>query len=118
MLNLNHKKLDTWKEGIKFVTFIYKITENFPKSELYGLTNQMRRAAVSIPSNISEGASRNSAIERRRFYEISRSSLVELDTQIEIAFTLKYISEEIIPELNEKINHLFALLSNLIKNTI
>ena len=57
MLNLNHKKLDRWKEGIKFVTFIYKITENFPKSELYGLTNQMRRAAVSIPSNISEGAS-------------------------------------------------------------
>ena len=55
MLNLNHKKLDTWKEGIKFVTFIYKITEKFPKSELYGLTNQMRRAAVSIPSNISEG---------------------------------------------------------------
>ncbi len=118
MLNLNHKKLDTWKEGIKFVTFIYKITEKFPKSELYGLTNQMRRAAVSIPSNISEGASRNSAIERRRFYEISRSSLVELDTQIEIATRLKYISEETIPELNEKINHLFALLSNLIKNTI
>jgi len=97
---------------------VSKITEKFPKSELYGLTNQMRRAAVSIPSNISEGASRNSAIERRRFYEISRFSLVELDTQIEIAIRLKYISEETIPELNEKINHLFALLSNLIKNTI
>ncbi|HKJ69171.1 MAG TPA: four helix bundle protein [bacterium] len=80
MLNLNHKKLDVWNKSIKLVKEIYAITEHFPSSEIYGLTKQLRRAAVSIPSNIAEGSSRSSSIERKRFFEISRSSLAEIDT--------------------------------------
>lgn len=77
----------------------------------------MRRAAISIPSNISEGAARPSAKERRRFYQIARASLVELDTQLEIAHKLKYLREEDITEIDEKMNHAFAMLSNMIKKT-
>lgn len=117
MLNLNHKKLDAWKIAIEFVTQVYQLTEGFPKAEIYGLTNQMRRAAVSIPSNIAEGASRNSPIERKRFYEIARSSLAEIDTQLEISLKLSYCSEQKTHSLKEKMNHLFALLSMLIRST-
>ena len=85
MLNLGHKKLDVWKDSMNFVIVIYKFTGSFPNNELYGLISQIRRAAVSIPSNIAEGASRNSSNERRRYYQIARSSLVELDTQLEIS---------------------------------
>jgi len=82
MLKLNHKKLEVWKASIELVTDIYRITNSFPISELYGLVNQVRRAAISVPSNISEGAARKSAAERRRFFEISRSSLSEIDTNV------------------------------------
>src|SRR3990172_10973281 len=110
MLRLNHKNLDVWKMGIELVTEVYKLTNNFPKSEIYGITNQVRRAAVSIPSNIAEGAARNSAGERKRFFEIARSSLVEIDTQLEISVKLNFCNEEKISNLSEKINHLFASL--------
>lgn len=117
MLDLNHKKLDVWKLAIKFVADVYRKTDDFPKLEVYGLTNQLRRAAVSIPSNIAEGASRKSADERKRFYEIARSSLVEIDTQLEIATRLDYCSEESVSPQGETMNHLFAMLSRLIKGT-
>jgi len=93
MLNLNHKKLDVWNKSIELVREVYLLTENFPKSEIYGLTSQLRRAAISVPSNIAEGASRNSARDRRRFYEIARSSLSEVDTQIEIALQLHFCTK-------------------------
>lgn len=85
MLNLSHKNLDTWKLSIRFVKLIYDITGSFPKSEIYGLTNQLRRASVSVASNIAEGAARKSSIERKRFFEMGRSSIDEADTQLEIA---------------------------------
>ena len=116
MLNLKHKTLEVWKRAVEFVTDIYQATENFPKSELYGITNQLRRAAVSVPSNIAEGASRKSLLERKRFYEIARSSLVEIDTQLEIALRLRYCSDGALTPLGDKMNHLFAMLSNLIKH--
>lgn len=75
MLKLNHKKLNVWTLSLSLIKDLYKMTENFPKSEIFGITNQIRRAAVSIASNIAEGASRKSMSERKRFYEISRSSL-------------------------------------------
>ena len=100
-----------------FVLEIYNITENFPKSEIYGITNQIRRASVSIISNIAEGASRKSSTERKRFYEIARSSLVELDTQFEISISLKYCSEPDIIKISEKMNHIFAMLSKMIEKT-
>ncbi len=73
---------------------IYKVTEEFPGHELYGLTNQMRRAAVSIPCNIAEGSARSSGRESAQFYNIARASLSELDTQVEIAKRLMYIGTE------------------------
>ena len=117
MLSLNHKNLNVWKNSINLVAEIYKLTKFFPKEELYGLSSQLRRASVSIPSNIAEGSSRNSAIERKRFYEISRSSLVEIDTQIEIALLLKYLNNEDISNLEKESNNVFALLTALINKT-
>lgn len=116
MLQLSHKNLDVWKASVAFVSDIYKLTDNFPKTELYGIVNQIRRASVSIPSNIAEGASRNSLKDRNRFYIFARSSLVELDTQLEIATQLKYCSEEELVSISEKVNHIFAMLSKMIKN--
>ena len=117
MLKLNHKKLDVWKISISFITDIYKITESYPKSEIYGLISQSRRAAVSIASNIAEGASRKSIIERKRFFEIARSSTVELDTQLEISLVLGYSLREELNIISDKINRFFAMLSKLIKKT-
>lgn len=82
MLNLNHKDLKVWEKSIELVTDIYALTDDFPSEEKFGLISQLRRASVSIPSNIAEGASRKSENERKRFYEIARSSLVEVDTQM------------------------------------
>ena len=117
MLDLKHKRLDTWKLSIQLVKEIYKETEKFPKAEMYGITGQLRRAAVSIPSNIAEGSSRKSGIERKRFYEIARSSLIEVDTQLEIASELDYLSEDKDSIFSETLNHLFAKLTNLALRT-
>ena len=83
MLDLKHKNLEAWKHAMKLAREIYRATADFPSSELYGLRSQLRRCAVSVPSNVAEGVSRSSSADRRRFYEIARSSLVELDTQLE-----------------------------------
>ncbi len=111
MLDLKHKNLRVYRESIQLTKLIYLITEHFPRHEQYGLVNQMRRAAISISSNLSEGSARKSKAERVRFYEIARSSLVELDTQIETAIELKYLKRDELEELNEKINCVFALIS-------
>ncbi len=117
MLKLNHKKLKVWQLSLDFVSSVYQMTSLFPKVEIYGITNQLRRAAVSLPSNIAEGASRNSLQERNRFYEIARSSLVEIDTQIELSKRLAYCKKEDLLALEEQMNHLFAMLSNMIKRS-
>jgi len=117
MINLSHKKLDVWKLSVKATADIYAITLLFPKHELYGLTSQLRRASVSIPSNIAEGAARKSAKERRRFYEIARSSLVEIDTQLEIAKKLDYVTDSDLNGVEDELEHIFAMLSNLMKKT-
>ena len=115
MLNLNHKKLDVWQLSIRFVSKIYKITSKYPKEELFGLISQTRRASVSISANIAEGAARKNLLERKRFFEILRASLVEVDTHIEIARNLNYIDEKILSELDKELNELFAKLSNFIE---
>jgi four helix bundle protein len=117
MLVLNHKKLEVWKISIELVAEIYRITKLLPKEEIFGLTNQLRRASVSIISNIAEGSARKSSIERKRFYEISRSSIVEIDAQIEIAHKLNYFSQEQIEKLYILIDQIFAMLSKLIQKT-
>ena len=117
MLNLSHKRLDVWKHSLELIKIIYKVTEEFPKNEYYGISNQMRRCSVSVSSNLAEGCSRKSANEKKRFFEISRSSLVELDTQIEISLQLNYLKVNSSDHLDELINKLFAKLSNLIIKT-
>lgn len=114
MLNLSHKSLDVWNHSIELIKIIYKLTENFPPKEIYGISNQLRRASVSIASNIAEGCARKSSIEKKRFIEISRSSLVEVDTQLIISKELDYLSDEDLQQFNELLNKLFAKLSNLI----
>jgi four helix bundle protein len=91
---MDHKDLDVWQKAIDFVAKIYKITDLFPKTELYGLTNQLRRAAVSVPSNIAEGAARGSNKEFIQFLYIALGSLSETETQIIIAMKLGYIKED------------------------
>ena len=117
MLNLNHKKLDVWKLSVDLIAEIYSITGNFPKEELFGLTSQLRRAAISVASNIAEGASRKSKIERKRFFEISRSSLVEIDTQLEISSVLNLITIQQTNSINEMLNKLFAKITRLLERT-
>jgi len=117
MLNLNHKKLNVWKNSIELVKAIYQLTQELPKYEIYGLSSQLRRAAVSIPANIAEGSSRRTANDRKRFYEIARSSLVEIDTLLEIAFSANLLDRTKTDEISELMNATFAKLSNLIIKT-
>jgi four helix bundle protein len=80
MLNLSHKDLEVYKISLLLVKEIYKLTRSYPKEEQFVLVTQLRRAAISVCSNLAEGAARKSGREKKRFYEISRSSLVEIDT--------------------------------------
>ena len=116
MLKLSHKKLKVWKQSMILIKSIYQLTESFPKEEKFGLTSQLKRAAISTASNISEGAARKSKKEKRRFYEIARSSLVEIDTQVVIAIELEFIADKEITELTKMVNKIFAMLSGLIKS--
>jgi len=86
----DHKELNAWKVSMDFVAEVYAITRVFPKEEIYGLTSQLRRAAVSIPSNISEGAARNSSKEFVQFLHIALGSAAEVETQLLIAQRLDY----------------------------
>lgn len=116
-LELNHKKLDVWIFSKKLVKDIFMATEEFPKSELFGIVSQIRRAVVSVVCNLSEGSARKSQIERKRFYEISRSSLVEVDTLLEISFDLSFIKEDNYMQLNSSVVQIFKMISKLIQNT-
>ena len=111
----NFRDLDIWQLGKKLVVDVYKITQSLPKEENYGLTSQMRRAAISIPSNIAEGFNRFHNKEYRQFLYIAIGSCAELETQIEIAFELRYINEVVKNELLEAIDHESRMLRNLIK---
>ncbi len=108
-----HKDLDVWKSGIGLVKNVYENTRKFPDDERYGLSSQMRRAAVSIPSNIAEGAGRGSKKEFVHFLYISLGSLSELETQVIVAGELDYIND--ITKLLEKVEILRRKLLNLIK---
>ncbi len=92
----SYKDLLIWQKGIDIVTNLYQLVENFPKEELYALSSQLKRAAVSIPSNIAEGYGRNSTQSYIHFVSISRGSLFELETQLLVAQKLKFIKNEIL----------------------
>jgi four helix bundle protein len=110
-----HKDLNVWKESIDLVTLIYEKTKSFPKDELFGLTSQIRCSAISIPSNISEGAARESNKEFLRFLFISQGSVSELDTQLIIAYNLKFLSNEDNYLISEKLGAIRKMLAGLIK---
>jgi four helix bundle protein len=109
-----HKDLDIWKRGLELVTEVYKLTKNFPKEETYGLSSQMQRAAVSYPSNIAEGAARNSKPDYIRFVYIALGSLSELETQVIISKKLGYTSN--IEKLLDEIAILRKMTLNFIKH--
>jgi four helix bundle protein len=113
MLELSHKNMIVWEKGIKLIKEVYRITDKFPYDEKFGLVSQLRRAAVSVVSNISEGEARKTSKEKRRFYEISCASLVEIDAQIEISLELNFISKEDVTKLSVLLNESFAMLSKL-----
>jgi four helix bundle protein len=109
--------LDTWKESHKLVIMIYNITKNFPKEEIYGLTNQIRRAAISITSNIAEGFSRQSYAEKVQFYSIAQGSNTELQNQLLISKDIKYIDGKIFDEIFNQSVVVHKLLNGLIKKS-
>ncbi|MCK4398698.1 MAG: four helix bundle protein [Methanophagales archaeon] len=108
----NFKELKVWQKGIELVAIVYKITSSFPEEEKYGLIAQMRRAAVSIPSNIAEGHLRKTAKDFKQFLSIARGSCAELETQIIIAHELDFIHGDNFENLSSKIEELSKMLSS------
>ena len=111
-----HKDLEAWKNSIELVSDIYKITASFPKEEIYALVSQIRRSAVSIPSNIAEGSGRNHYKEFIQFLFIALGSMSELETQLIISFNLGFINKQTFDELNDKMNLIRSQISGLIKH--
>jgi len=107
-----HKDLDVWKESMTLAKEVYRLTKHFPKEETFGLASQMRRAAVSIPSNIAEGAARNSDKEFIQFLHVSLGSLAELETQLLLSRELGFPKDE---ELNGSVEQIRRMLLGLIK---
>lgn len=114
MLNLNHKNLDVYKVAKQLVKEIYRVTKSFPKEEQFELVKQLRRAGVSVCSNIAEGCARKTRPDRKRLYEIARSSVVEIDTQLEISFEVEYLKAGNIPDLENCMERVFQMLSKMI----
>ncbi|MGD1043561.1 MAG: four helix bundle protein [Sedimentisphaerales bacterium] len=116
MIVKDYKELKVWQKGIEIVDKVYTLTAKFPREELYGLTLQMRKASVSIPSNVSEGFMRGHTNEYRQFLRISLGSCAELETQSIIANRRKYITKQELDDLSEDLNHESRMLMNLIKS--
>lgn len=115
----NFRNLLIWQKSMVLVTKIYTVTNNFPKEEVFGLTSQIKRSAISIPSNIAEGLGRESSKELLRFLKISIGSLFELQTQLEIAKNIIYLDEETFNNLYEDTRELEIMIvsfTNKIKN--
>ena len=110
-----HEQLDAWKVSVDLVVLVYEATRAFPREEIFGITSQMRRAAVSIPANIAEGSARRSASERKQFYYISRGSVSELETHITIATRLGYLQRNDSVVLYEHCQRIAAMLNGMIQ---
>ncbi len=110
-----YRDLNIWKVGIELVKDIYRSTEKFPKQEMYGIVSQMRRSAISIPSNVAEGFKRYHNKEYRQFLYVTLGSCAELETQVAIAKELKYIQADKEAILLEKLDHIGRMITNLLK---
>jgi four helix bundle protein len=111
-----HKKLDAWKIAIDLVSEVYQATESFPAREAYSLTSQIRRAAISVPSNIAEGAGRHTKKEFVNYLHMAQGSLSELDTQSEIAKRLGYLSGTTWAKIDVQMERIDKMLSGLIRH--
>lgn len=111
----SYKSLIVWQKACNLSLEIYKATKNFPKEEAYRLTNQLRRASVSVPSNIAEGNVRNGTKEYLQFLYIARGSCAEIETQIFIAKELKYIESEMHKQIQEHVEEVLKILNAIIK---
>lgn len=111
---MNYTELDVWKYARELVKLVYMLTKSYPQDELYGLTNQLRRSAISVPSNIAEGTGRQSNKETIHFLFIAKGSLNELETQLYLSFDLGYISKEELDNILQKVISNKKLLSGFI----
>ena len=111
----NYKKLNVWISSISLVKNIYNLTRKFPKEEMFVLTQQLRRAAISIPSNIAEGAGRNSNAQFKNFLQISIGSCFEVETQLIISKELEFISEEKLETISKELDSIMKMNHNLQK---
>lgn len=111
-----HEKLDVWQRAIEFVVSVYKMTDSFPRDERFGLISQIRRAAVSVPANIAEGAARHSAKEFRYFLSNAQGSVSELATELLIARKLGYVSKETFDARNEELTSLGRMILGLARS--
>jgi four helix bundle protein len=109
-----HHELKAWQEAMILVKEIYRVTRDFPKEEIYGLVSQMRRAAVSVPSNISEGAARGGDREFIQFLIIARGSLSELETQLLISHDMGYMRD--MTDIQERIDRIFSMIGGLLRS--
>ncbi len=110
-----HKKLRVWQESMLLVKLVYDLTRLLPADERFGLISQMRRAAVSVPSNIAEGSARQTKKETLQFYAIARGSLSELDTQLEVCNNLELLTSVQIEKTSTQLETVGALLNGLIR---
>ena len=115
-LQLNHQKLDVYNLSKQFVLECYKLTKISPTEEKFSMCSQIRRAALSVHLNIAEGASRKSETERKRYFEISRGSVIEIDAAIGIAFDLKYLENYETQNLSSSMINCFKMLTGLNKS--
>ena len=111
-----HRKLEVWRRALSLAKSVYEVTCLFPKEETYGLVAQMRRAAVSVPSNLAEGAARTSKREFLQFISVAQGSLSELDTQLELSMMLGFIEEEDGRALQDEIQIVSRLLYGLARS--
>jgi len=109
-----YKKLQVWQRGCDLVFQVYRATAGFPKQEMYGLTSQMRRSALSIPANIAEGRERGSDADMARFLRISLGSLAELETFVYIANRLGYLHDDVTQQLDSEASEMGRMLNGLI----
>jgi four helix bundle protein len=112
----SYKDLEVWKKSIQLCVDIYKITDNFPKNEIYGLTSQIRRCCVSIPSNIAEGQHRGHRGEFVQFLRIAYGSAAELETQLLIASKVSYIDNFSFDKINTDLNIIIRMLNKLMNS--
>ena len=117
-MGCSYRDLVAWQKAIAFVTTIYRITAGFPRDELYGLISQLRRAAVSVPSNIAEGQGRLTEGEFRQFLGHARGSLFEVETQLEIAREIGYLSDQQLTNARKQLSEVAKLVNGLLNSNL